>query len=321
MVSTKKPIVVVGSINVDLVARAEHIPAIGETTFGLDFQMHPGGKGANQAVAVARLGHPVVMIGKLGSDSFGAQLRSDLQRAGVDIRGVGATPGSSGVAMIVVSTRGENSIVVTPGANAMLTPKDLDVHLELIRTASIVLTQLEIPIPTVEHLVRICQREGIPLILDPAPAQALPTSVLQAVQWFTPNVTEASFYVAVALGNCDDLSYSDIAGALLYAGVRGTILKLGAHGAHIASSQGLDEHIGAFPVDVVDTTAAGDAFNGAFATALVSGKSPLESAHFASAAAAISVTRQGAQPSMPTLKEVEQLLGKGRSRREHGGGT
>jgi ribokinase len=315
MVDTKKPIVVVGSINIDLVARADRIPVVGETTRGVDFQMHPGGKGANQAVAVARLGHPVAMIGKLGSDSFGAQLRDHLQSVGVDIRGVGTAPGSSGVAMIVVSTRGENSIVVTPGANAMLTPEDLDEHLDLIRAASIVLTQLESPIPTVEHLVRTCQREGIPLILDPAPAQALPTSVWQGVQWFTPNVTEASFYMGAPLDNCDNLSYSDIAGALLHSGVPGIILKLGADGAHIASSQGLDEHIGAFAVHVVDTTAAGDAFNGAFATALVSGKSPVESAHFASAAAAISVTRHGAQPSMPTMKEVEQLLREGRSPR------
>jgi ribokinase len=321
MVNKKKPIVVVGSINIDLVARSERIPSIGETTLGLDFQTHPGGKGGNQAAAVARLGHPVEMIGKLGSDSFGAQLRSHLQSAGVEIRGVGTAPGSSGVAMIVVSTRGENSIVVTPGANAMLTPEDLDAHLDLIRASSIVLTQLEIPIHTVEHLASICQREDIPLILDPAPAQALPTSVLRGLQWFTPNVTEASFYTGVTLHNSDKLSYSEIAGAILRLGVPGTILKLGADGSHIASSQGLDERIGALPVDVVDTTAAGDAFNGAFATGLVSGKSPLESAHFANAAAAISVTRHGAQPSMPTLKEVEQLLGIGRSCREHGAGA
>jgi ribokinase len=313
----KKPIVVVGSINIDLVARAERIPAIGETILGLDFQTHPGGKGANQAVAVARLGYPVVMIGKLGSDRFGAQLRSHLQTAGVDIRGVGASPGSSGVAMIVVSTRGENTIVVTSGANARLTPEDLDAHLDLIRAAGIVLTQLEIPISTVEHLANICHREGIPLILDPAPAQALPTSVLHSVRWFTPNVTEAAFYLGAAQHNCDSLSYSEIAGALLHSGVPGVILKLGADGAYIASSPGRnehgpDEHVGAFPVQVVDTTAAGDAFNGAFATALMSGKSPLESARFAAAAAAISVTRHGAQPSMPTLEEVEHLLGKGR---------
>jgi ribokinase len=316
-VTGKKPIVVVGSINIDLVARAERIPALGETILGLDFQTHPGGKGANQAVAVARLSYPVVMIGKLGSDSFGAQLRSHLRSPGVDIRGVGATPGSSGVAMIVVSTRGENTIVVTPGANAMLTPEDLDAHLDLIRAAGIVLTQLEIPISTVEHLASICQREGVPLIVDPAPAQALPASVLRSVQWFTPNVTEAAFYLRAAQHNCDNLSYSEIAAALLHSGVSGAILKLGADGAHIASSrglddQGLDEHVRAFPVQVVDTTAAGDAFNGAFATALMSGQSPLESAHFAAAAAAISVTRNGAQSSMPTLEEVEHLLGKGR---------
>ncbi|MGI8770498.1 MAG: ribokinase [Acidobacteriaceae bacterium] len=312
MVSKKKPIVVVGSINVDLVARTERIPVIGETTLGVDFQTHPGGKGANQAVAVARLGHPVVMIGKVGSDSFGTQLRADLQGAGVDIGGVDVTPGNSGVAMILVSTRGENSIVVTPGANAMLTPEDLDIHLDLIRAASIVLTQLEIPISTVEHLANICRREGIPLMLDPAPAQALPAAVLRGVQWFTPNVTEAEFFMGTSPHNGDSLTSSEIAGALLRSGVPGAILKLGANGVHIATSQGLDEHIGAFPVHAVDTTAAGDSFNGAFATALVLGKTPVQSAHFAAAAAAISVTRHGAQPSMPTLKEVEQLLARGR---------
>ena len=174
-----KPVVVVGSINIDLVANAERIPVEGETVLGKDFQIHPGGKGANQAVAVARLGYPVQMIGRLGDDAFGAQLREDLQRAGVDVTGVATTPGTSGVAVIVVAEKGENCIVITPGANDLLTPDDLDANLEILRAAGIVLTQLEIPMRTVEHLAKICAREGLPLILDPAPARELPSSLLR----------------------------------------------------------------------------------------------------------------------------------------------
>ena len=174
---SQKPIVVVGSINTDLVSTTKRIPAVGETVIGTDFHVHPGGKGANQAVAIARLGYPVQLIGRLGNDEFGLQLRSHLKRSGVDIAGVATSEGTSGVAVIVVSEKGENSIIVTPGANSKVTPEDIETNLDVIRNAGIVLAQLEIPIETVDYLSTICAREGVPLILDPAPAMDLPASI------------------------------------------------------------------------------------------------------------------------------------------------
>ena len=303
--SNRKPIVVVGSINIDLVARAQRIPVTGETVAGLDFQTHPGGKGANQAVAVARLGYPVSMIGRTGDDAFGSQLRDGLHDAGVDISAVGISASSSGVAVIIVSPAGENVIVVTPGANGLVAPSDIDANLDMIRSAGLVLTQLEIPLATVEHLAAVCAREGVPLMLDPAPACDLPGSVLKRARWFTPNETEASFYLSNGPGT---ESPGQIAESLLALGPEAVVLKLGARGVYIKDHHGLAKHIDGFRVRAVDTTAAGDAFNGAFATALMLGNSPAESARFAAAAAAISVTRPGAQPSMPTIAEVEQLL-------------
>ena len=299
----QKPIVVVGSINLDLVAVSERIPAVSETVTGTDFQTHPGGKGANQAVAIARLGYPVRMVGRLGSDSFGAQLQDHLTNVGVDIAAVARSEGPSGVAIIEVSAKGDNSIVVIPGANAKLTPEDIDANLPIIREAGAVLTQLEIPLETVAHLCSVCAREKVPLILDPAPARELPATLFEQIDWFTPNESEAAFYAAIA----SDKS-KDTAASLLAKGCRGVILKLGERGAYLASSSGLAETIPAFPVRAVDTTAAGDAFNGAFAVGLMLGKSARESAIFAAATAAISVTRRGAQPSMPTMAEVESAI-------------
>ncbi len=298
--ATEKPIVVVGSINMDLVAVARKIPAVGETVVGTDFRTHPGGKGANQAVAVARLGHPVRMIGKLGNDALGAELRTHLQDAGVGLDGVGSHEGPSGTALIVVSSDGENSIVVVPGANAAVSPQYLDEHVELVRGAALVLTQLEIPLETVEHLAALCARAKVPLVIDPAPAKELTASVLRAADWLTPNETEATFYVGT-----NEPSAS--ANALHAMGCRGVVLKMGARGAFVSSSLGACS-VPAFAVQAVDMTAAGDAFNGAFAVGLVKGSSPAESATFAAAAAAVSVTRRGAQPSMPTLEETRKLL-------------
>ena len=190
MAVKRKPIVVVGSVNIDLVARAERIPLIGETVHSSDFQMHPGGKGANQAVAVARLGYPVRMIASVGSDAFGEELRAQLVRSGVDTRAVQTRTGPSGVAVISVAPNGDNSIVVTPGANAMVSANDIDDNVRAIREAGVVLTQLEIPFETVEHLATVCQRMKVPLILDPAPARALPPDLLDRVSWLTPNETE-----------------------------------------------------------------------------------------------------------------------------------
>ncbi|QNI33169.1 ribokinase [Alloacidobacterium dinghuense] len=311
MTSVQKPIVVVGSINIDLVANAEKIPAAGETVRGTDFQVHPGGKGANQAVAVARLGYPVQLVGKVGTDSFGDQVLSYLQQTGVDVEAVEKHRGTSGVAIIAVSPDGENSIIITPGANAHVTPDFLNMHHGAIRNAGIVLAQLEIPIETVEHLAKLCSDESVPLMLDPAPARALPDNLFPQVHWFTPNETEAAFYAAPT--NQTHLSDSaQIARALLNARVENVVLKLGSRGAFLASANGFSHTIPAFPVKAVDTTAAGDAYNGAFATALMLGMEPVEAARFAAAAAAISVTRPGAQPSMPTRAEVEALLETGK---------
>jgi ribokinase len=304
MSSSQQPIVVVGSINIDLVAKAERIPVSGETVRGTEFRTHPGGKGANQAVAVARLGYPVRMIGKVGNDAFGERLRSGLQQAGVDVSAVGIIEDSSGVAVIVVSPEGDNVIVVTPAANADLKPSDLDANIEAIRNAKLVLTQLEIPMETVEHLAELCEREGVPLMLDPAPSQVLSSRVMQRVGWFTPNETEAAFYCG---GDRKD-SPVQIAAKLLDEGPNGVVLKLGASGVYLRDRRGLDVFVPGFRVNAVDTTAAGDAFNGAFAVGLALGRPEEESARFAAAAAAVSVTRAGAQSSMATADEVEAIL-------------
>ena len=312
--TARKPIVVVGSINTDLVTVAERIPAVGETLIGSDFQIHPGGKGANQAVGVARLGYPVRLIGRLGNDSFGAQLRTDLEKAEVETTGVFTSDGASGVAVIVVSKRGENSIVVTPGANYKITPQDLDANIAILRSAGMVLAQLEIPLETIEYLARICAREHVPLILDPAPARHLPPSIFEEIAWFTPNQTEADFYIGENHSEAHPQAPAQTAKQFLFNGCRGVALKMGQRGTYLATQDGIGNLVPSFSVDAIDTTAAGDAFNAGFATALMLGKSPLDSAVFAAAVAAISVTRKGAQPSMPTMAEVEEFMKVQRSR-------
>lgn len=306
--STQKPVVVVGSINTDLVAVTARIPAVGETVFGTDFQSHPGGKGANQAVAVAKLGYPVRLIGRLGNDAFGKTLRAHLDAVGVDTAGVLTSEGTSGVAVIVVSHSGENSIVVTPGANSLVTPHDIDANIEIIRSAGIVLAQLEIPVETVEYLAQVCAREGLPFILDPAPANPLPSSVLKNTTWFTPNQTEAAFFAGEPRNGKGNLLPAELVTQLRSKGIHGIVLKLGAAGTYLAPDTGSAQSIPAIEVKAIDTTAAGDAFNGGFATGLMLGKSPIESAIFATVVAGISVTRAGAQPSMPSRIEVEEIL-------------
>jgi ribokinase len=300
----QQPIVVVGSINIDLVSKAERIPVSGETVLATEFKTHLGGKGANQAVAIARLGYPVHMIGKVGSDAFGEKLLSGLDQAGVGTSAVVTVEDTSGVAMIVVSPEGDNIIIVTPGANSALRPPDLDAHVEMLRSARLVLAQLETPMDTMEYLATLCEREGIPLMLDPAPSHALSPTVLRQISWFTPNETEAASYA----GGKKTESLEQTAESLLQQGLRGLVLKLGAAGVYLRSQEGLKLHVPAFRVKAVDTTAAGDAFNGAFAVGLARGQSPQESARFAAAAAAVSVTRAGAQPSMPTTDEVDAIL-------------
>jgi ribokinase len=306
--SAQKPIVVVGSINTDLVAVTKRIPVVGETVLGSDFQIHPGGKGANQAVAVARLGYPVRLIGRLGNDTFGADLRTHLEKTGVEISGVSTSDGASGVAVIVVSGKGDNSIVLAPGANSKVTPEDIDANILILRSAGMVLAQLEISMETVEYLARVCARENVPLILDPAPASDLQPDIFKDIAWFTPNQTEAAFYLGSKHSESNPLSPAAMANVFLSNGCRGVVLKMGAHGIYLGLQGGIGSSVPAFSVNAIDTTAAGDAFNAGFATALMLGKSPLDSSVFAAAVAAISVTRTGAQPSMPSMAEVEKFL-------------
>ncbi len=302
----KKPIVVVGSINLDLVVGVDRIPKVGETVAGKTFHTFFGGKGANQAVAVAKLGYPVAMVGCVGSDSFGEQLHKRLDDAGVDASCVRTVACSSGVALITAGSHGENNIVVVPGANDQLEPALLEKEVSLLERAGMLLTQLEIPFDTVAYLAGIAERSDIPLILDPAPARDLPLSLLRKVSWLTPNDTETQYLLKRRVES--DSDYYAAADSLLLCGTRNVLLKMGSRGALIAQQDGSKEMVPAFSVNPVDTTAAGDAFNGGFAVGLMNGMNPIESARFASAVAAISVTRPGAQPSMPTLNEVEQFI-------------
>lgn len=302
------PIVVVGSINMDLVVTAPRVPITGETLTGREFQTHFGGKGANQAMAVARLGYPVEVLGCVGTDVFGSQMRKALHDAGVGVSAVEVVAGPSGVATITVSDSGENAIVVVPGANGQVYPALVDRHEKIIRNAGLVLAQLEVPMETIVHLAELCRLHQIPLILDPAPAQELPHDIFRSIDWLTPNQTESSLYSGHVISDGDEQATQLAAASILAKGCRGVVLKMGSQGAYVASHDGLAAVIPAFTVDVVDTTGAGDAFNGGFATALMLGKSPAESAVFAAAVAAISVTRAGAQGSMPSMEEVDYFL-------------
>jgi ribokinase len=311
-----KPIVVVGSLNMDLVAQVERIPAKGETLLGRDFQTHPGGKGANQAVAVARLGYPVSMIGRVGPDAFGESLRDRLATAGVDTSAIATSDAPTGVAMIAVERGGDNSIIVSPGANACLNPQDLDEHINLLRGAALVLTQLEIPLATVEHLAAICAREKVPLIFDPAPAQELPSSLWRNVAWITPNETEAGQLCGRQNEAQSEEELLEMIECLTARGTRNVVLKLGERGAWVATHDEPPVQVPAYAVRALDTTAAGDAFNGAFGVALARGVDPENAANFAAAVAALSVTRRGAQSSMPTQDEVTRFLAEHRPKRE-----
>ncbi|MBS1822314.1 MAG: ribokinase [Acidobacteria bacterium] len=309
----EKTIVVAGSINMDMVASVERMPATGETVSGNGFATHPGGKGANQAVAAARLGAPVKMIGRLGNDSFGSQLRQQLEADRIDTSSVAGTGLPSGCAVILVDRQGANSIVVIPGANGALYPSELAQYEDTLRDAAIVLAQLEVPLETVVRLAEMAHAMDVPFVLDPAPAQPLPAALLNNVTWLTPNESEARSILR-DLGHTGDAPITPqtapaAAERILATGVRNVILKMGSQGAYLSGRDTPAACVPAFSVETVDTTAAGDAFNGGFAYALTQERmKPYEAVRFASAVAALSVTRRGAQPSMPNLDEVVKLF-------------
>jgi ribokinase len=303
-----RPIVVVGSVNLDLVCAVERIPVPGETLIGGDVRLFGGGKGANQAVAVARLGYPVTLIARVGDDAFGRDLRSALRTAGVDVRHVLATRHTpTGSAFICTDRRGENSIVVSPGANRRLRPADIERRLGVLRSAGMVLLQLETPMDTVEYVAGAAHRAGVPVMLDPAPARALSSRLLRRITWLTPNETEARVLCGTGTLALTRRAVAAAARQLRSRGAGSVVVKLGRRGAYVTLDDG-GVLVPAFRVRTVDTTAAGDAFNAGLAVALTTGQAPVDAVRYAAGVGAISVTRPGAQPSMPTAREVQRLL-------------
>lgn len=302
-------IVVIGSVNTDMVVTLPHLPAMGETVLGGRFAMVRGGKGANQAVAAARAGGRVAFIGRVGDDAFGAQARSALAQEQVDTALL-LTDSSlpSGVALIAVDAHGDNSIAVAPGANGSVLPEDVRHARNVISSADILVAQLEIPLESIRAAAEIAVEAGVPFVLNPAPAQPLDDDLLHHVAVLTPNEQEASLLTGVSV--CDDDSIAAAARVLRSRGVGTVIITLGARGVYMANGTH-GEWLPAHRVTPVDTTAAGDVFTGVLAVALGEHRPLVDACRFASAAAAISVTRSGAQPSAPYRAEVEALLMKG----------
>lgn len=304
-------LVVVGSLNMDFVVQVEHLPAPGETVLGRDFQMIPGGKGANQACAAGKLGGSAVavyMVGRVGYDLFADHLKASLSAAGVNVAAVHATKSQpTGVALIWVDRSGQNSIVVASGANHALLPSDVGAMRQSFRGAQFVLFQFETPLETVEQALVAAREEGARTILDPAPARPLSREFLAAVDILTPNESEACHLLGRPVARVTQADAPALARGLQALGPRTVILKLGEQGCFCLDG---DRSLNApgFSVQARDTTAAGDTFNAGLAVALAEGK-PMENAlRFANAAAAISVTRLGAQASVPTRREVEDFL-------------
>ncbi|HEV7815764.1 MAG TPA: ribokinase [Janthinobacterium sp.] len=302
-------IVVIGSINMDLVFRVPRMPLPGETLAGGPFQIIPGGKGANQAVACARLGaagQRVAMIGCLGADAFGADLRRALRADGIDDSHVSTLPGvASGVASILVDANGQNSIVTAAGANAMLSPAHIDAARSLIEGAGIVVLQLETPLDTVRHAMALARAMGKTVVLNPAPAPAttLPPALLALADYLIPNEIEAAILATTALDPADDNSVQRAASVLRAQGCRNVLITLGAKGVY-AALEGGGQRFPAQAVAAVDTTAAGDTFIGGFVAALAEGQGEAEAIGLGQRAAAWSVRHAGAQTSIPQRREL-----------------
>jgi ribokinase len=308
---TPKPqILVIGSSNTDLIISAPRFPGPGETILGGAFTRAAGGKGANQAVAAARAGGAVTFVARVGRDANGDEALRGFREAGVNVRHVirdHAAP--SGVAFIIVTRTGENCITVASGANDRLSPADVRRARSAFRRANVGLLQLESPIATVEAAVELATAAGLRLLLNPAPARALPRSLLERVYLLTPNESEAERLTGMVVNT--ERSAARAADKLLKTGVSNVVITMGSRGAFVAGN-GVRHMVRGLPVKAVDTTGAGDVFNGALAVAIAEGRPLLESARFANAAAACSVTRTGAQPSAPSRRDINAMLSKGR---------
>jgi len=301
----RKGILVVGSANMDLVVRSGRFPAPGETIFGEGFAMHPGGKGANQAVCAAKLGGNVRFLGKVGDDLFGVNLTRGMRRDGVRLDHLLVDDASpTGTAFIEVDGKGQNEIIVISGSNMRLLPRDIRRAGRAFDGTEVLLLQLEVPLETVAEAARVARGRGITVVLNPAPARTLPRKLLGLVDYLTPNETELGQLAGMNVTGLP--SAVRAARALLARGVRGIVVTLGSRGALHVDGETFRRYA-ALRVKPVDTTGAGDAFNGAFACALAEGRPLPEAIPFANAVAAISVTRPGAQSSMPTMREVRAL--------------
>lgn len=295
-------VIVIGSCNMDMVIKTSRIPKSGNTVIGGDFIMNPGGKGANQAVAIARLRGDVTFIGKIGKDVFGKQSSQLLDEEGVDTDGLLLDSESpTGVALITVDDKGENSIVVAPGANAKLEPMDVEIILDNYPDSRILLIQLEIPMRTVEFAARIAQHKGMQVILNPAPANELVPGIFHLIDIITPNAHEAEALSGIRIN--DVATAKQAAESIRQQGVKNVIITMGGDGAVVLEDD-VFCHIQTPAVEAVDTTAAGDVFNGALIVALAEGKVLTEAVSFACRAASIAVTRMGAQSSIPYREEL-----------------
>jgi ribokinase len=296
-------IVVIGSSNTDMVIQSEHLPAPGETILGGQFIMNPGGKGANQAVAAARLDGLVSLVAKVGNDMFGQEAIKGFQAEGIDTAHVkvdNETP--SGVALIMVDDNGENCISVALGANAAMRKKDIDLADAMIKNSSFVLIQLEIPMEVVAHAINVAMKNNVKVVLNPAPAQVLSDTVLGSLYIITPNETEAELLTGVKVE--DEVSAKQAAEILNKKGVDNVIITMGSQGAYVLSG-GEHQLIPCPKVRAVDTTAAGDTFNGALVVGLSEGMPLIDAVKFANKAAAYSVTKMGAQASAPTRNDIK----------------
>ena len=301
-----KQIVVLGSSNTDLVVRAQRMPEAGETVLGDKFVMAAGGKGANQAVAVARLGGDVQFIAKLGCDMFGDKAVEGYKAEGLDTSTILRDESApSGVALITVDDNAENCIVVAPGANNKLSCSDVDAMRGYIEGAQYLLMQLEVPMEVVEYAASMAHAAGVKVVLNPAPAAEISAELLSKLELITPNRTEIQLLTGVAVTDLE--SAERAAKVLLERGVRKVVVTLGSMGALVCDGEQF-VHVQARKVEPVDTTAAGDTFNGAMCVALCEGYSLAEAVRFATAASSIAVTRFGAQPSIPSREEVDALL-------------